>query len=101
MEYRKITSSDQWVDLWLGKFSTEIAKTKLSDDDKKNSISIVKKFLTKHPGNPRVIPVKLLRKFLTDQKADAIPPLILFYEVIARSEEHLAELALLSKKIKK
>jgi hypothetical protein len=94
MEYRKITSPDAWVDLWLGKFSTELAKLDLPQKESASWLAIVKKYLEANHGNPRTIPAKTLKKFLTDNKTDTcIPALHLFYDVVARSDEHLTLLA--------
>ncbi|HUI92000.1 MAG TPA: hypothetical protein VLX68_07125 [Chitinivibrionales bacterium] len=93
MEYRKITSNEEWRELWLGKFSTEMKNRGFTDEDTKKFVAVLTKYLTDNPGNPREIDIKKMKRFVKGHKSSAIPPLVLFYDAIARSEKHCEVLA--------
>jgi hypothetical protein len=93
MEYRKITSDEDWRELWLGKFSAEMKNRCFSEQDEKSNFVILSQYLTANTGNPREIAVEKMIQFVKHQKGAAIPPLMLFYDAIAHSEKHCAALA--------
>lgn len=104
MEYRKITSDEDWRELWLGKFSAEMKNRSFSEQDAKFYFAILSQYLTANTGNPREIDVEKMIQFVKHHKEDAIPPLMLFYDAIAHSEKHCAALAapeIKQRKIKK
>jgi len=100
MEYRKITSHDDWIEIWLSKFIAECENRKLSADQIKADQIIVRKYLSENPGNPRAIDIKKFKKFIAAEGLAAIAPFEVFYESIARSDKHceiLTELKLVLK----
>jgi hypothetical protein len=88
MEYRKITSNEDWRDLWFTKFVAELETRDLLKDDVAFYGAVMKEFLTAFSGNPREIDMKKMTQFVKKQKGDAVPPLMLFYTSVARSEKH-------------
>ncbi len=88
MEYRKITSHDDWIEIWLSKFTTECENRKFSMEKIKSEQIILRKFLSDNPGNPRAIDLKKFKKFLSSEGIAAIAPFEIFYESIARSDKH-------------
>ena len=93
MEYRKITSDEDWRELWLDKFSAEMKNRCFSEQDAKSNFTILSQYLTANTGNPREIAVEKMKQFVKRHKGFAIPPLMLFYDAIAHSEKHCAALA--------
>jgi hypothetical protein len=93
MEYRKITSNEDWRELWLGKFSVEMKNRCLPEQDVKSHLTLLSQYLTANTGNPREISVEKMKLFVKSHKGAAIPPLMLFYDAIAHSEKHCAVLA--------
>jgi hypothetical protein len=98
MEYRKITSNEDWRELWVGKFAAEMKNRCLPEQDTEPYLDILTRYLTANTGNPREISVEKMKQFIKSHKRTAIPPLMLFYEAIARSEKHCAALAASDKK---
>jgi hypothetical protein len=86
---KNIQSPRQWTDLWLTKLSAECAKRNLAEKEAHRFCSVLDAFLTKNPGNPRQIPLEKLEQFVKNKKKDTIPPLILFYQAIAFSSQHI------------
>ena len=97
MKYRESASKMDWLDLWLNKFSAELAKLDFSPKQVQNNYTILRQYLSENPGNPRAIEIDKLKRFVSDQKIDVAPPLVIFYDKIARSEKHLELLAKYSK----
>jgi hypothetical protein len=93
MEYRKITSNEDWRELWLGKFSAEMKNRCIPEQDEKSHVAILNLYLTANTGNPREISIEKMKQFVKTQKGAAIPALMLFYDAIAHSEKHSAALA--------
>ncbi len=93
VEYRKITSSQDWRELWLGKFTAELENRSLPPKETKSFCAVLVKYLTAYEGNPRDIDIEKTRQFVLTGTKDVIAPLALFYEAVARSEKHLALLA--------
>ncbi len=93
MEYRKITSSQDWRELWLGKFTAELEKRRLTPEETKLFCAVLIKYLTAYDGNPREIEIEKTRHFVLTGRKNVIAPLVLFYEAVARSEKHLELLA--------
>jgi len=89
MEYRKITSANDWRDLWLGKFISELKTKTLSSEESDSYRAVLAEYLTAYEGNPREIDLKKMKQFVSKQKNRAIPPLVLFYQSVARSDKHL------------
>lgn len=98
MEYRRITTTNDWRELWLNKFIAELKKRELPEKDQKSYYSIIERFLEKNPGNPRAIGIEGMIKFIGRRNLDAIAALHLFYDAIAHSEKHLAGLEEIHKK---
>jgi hypothetical protein len=98
MEYRRITSTSDWRELWLNKFMAELKNRQLSELEQKAYYSTLEKFLEKNPGNPREIDIDKTIKFIASQKTDVTPPLVLFFGAVAFSEKHLSAIAGMKKK---
>lgn len=96
MEYRKITSDHDWLDLWLTKFTTELGTRNFSREETSLHRAVISAFLTAHKGNPREIGMRAMRVFLAKRPAADIAPLALFYDCVAHSDKHLEVLARLS-----
>lgn len=92
MDLKAFKSTEEWQEIWLKKLSCELTKHGISGDLSRFHYTIINKFLSENPGNPRMIDIKRLVSFVAKQKNDIRPPLIMFYETVARSEEHLAAL---------
>jgi hypothetical protein len=92
MKYQGKTSVAKWVDLWMGKFSTELAAKNIPELESRRYNEVVRKYLTENAGNPREIDLAKLKKFVTGQNVDAAPGLRIFYETVAPSEKHLEAL---------
>jgi uncharacterized protein YdaU (DUF1376 family) len=89
MEYRKITSANDWRELWLGKFLAELKNRNLSPEETAAYRTVLSDYLTAYEGNPREIDVKKMRQFVVKRKKAVIAPLVVFYESVARSEKHV------------
>jgi hypothetical protein len=89
MEYRKITSATDWRDLWLGKFISELKTKNLPSEESDAYRAVLSEYLTAYEGNPREIDLKKMKQFVFKRKSKSIPPLILFYQSVARSDRHL------------
>lgn len=92
METTSPTTNDEWREIWLKKLSRELKSRGIGRDLSRFHYAIVKKFLSENPGNPRTIDVEKMLSFVGRQQNDVRPPLVMFYETVARSEEHLAAL---------
>lgn len=92
MEYRRITTTNDWRELWLNKFMAELKKRELPEKDQKSYYSIIERFLKKNPGNPREIEIDKMIRFIGVIKTDFISAFNLFYDAIAHSEKHIAAL---------
>jgi len=99
MKFRSTNSASTWMDVWLKKYSSELAEKKLSATETGAYHSIVKSYLTENPGNPREIDTAKLKKFVSGKKHDVIAPLVLFYGSVAPSEKHLEVLAGMKKRV--
>jgi len=93
MTNTSLLNSDQWRAIWLEKLSKELQRRGLSPSLARFYYAIVNKFLSEHPGNPREIDTKQLVTFVATQKNDVRPPLVAFYESVAKSEKHVAALS--------
>lgn len=92
METTSPTTNDEWRELWLKKLSRELTAREIGKNLSRFHYAIVNKFLSENPGNPKTIGVEKLISFVEKQQNDVRPPLVMFYETVARSEEHLAAL---------
>jgi hypothetical protein len=85
-------SKEEWQKIWLDKVSREFQRQNMPETEAQCHSVVIRKYLAEHPGNPRTIEIKKLKRFVAKQKADICPSLILFYTTIARSEPHMAAL---------
>jgi site-specific recombinase XerD len=92
MEMTRPTTNDEWRELWLKKLSRELKTRGTGPNLSRFHYAIVNKFLSENPGNPRDIGVEKLLSFVGRQQNDVRQPLVMFYETVARSEQHLAAL---------
>ncbi|MCU0609839.1 MAG: hypothetical protein MUF22_08760, partial [Chitinispirillaceae bacterium] len=65
MKYRTNTTASAWTDLWVDKFTAELGKTGLAENEIPPHLSILRKYLAANPGNPRAIELAGLKKFLS------------------------------------
>jgi hypothetical protein len=92
MDFKAFKTTGEWREMWLKKLSCELTRRGISGHLSRFHYTIINKFLAENPGNPRMIDIDRLVSFVSRQKTDSRPPLIMFYETVARSEEHLAAL---------
>jgi hypothetical protein len=85
-------STEEWQKIWLDKVARELEKRNIPAEESLFHLSGIRRYLAAHPGNPRTIEIRKLKRFVASQKADIRPTLIMFYDAIARSEPHLAAL---------
>jgi hypothetical protein len=85
-------SKEEWQKIWLDKVSREFQRKNMPEAECQCHIGVIRRYLAEHPGNPRTIEIKKLKRFVAKQKADIRPSLMLFYTTIARSEVHMAAL---------
>jgi integrase/recombinase XerD len=100
METTAQATHDQWRKLWLKKLSDELRRRGMSGALSRFHYAIVNKYLSEHPGNPRAIHTEKLVSFVARHNNDVKPPLVMFYETVARSEKHLTALRSISAAIK-
>lgn len=85
-------SKEAWQKIWLDKVSREFQRQNMPEAEAQCHSVVIRGYLAEHPGNPRTIEIKKLKRFVAKQKADIRPSLILFYSTIARSEAHIEAL---------
>jgi hypothetical protein len=85
-------STEEWQKIWLDKVARELQKRNIPEVESHSHCTVIRRYLAAHPGNPRTIEIKKLKRFITAQKTDIRPSLILFYDAVARSEAHLEAL---------
>jgi hypothetical protein len=85
-------STKEWQKIWSSKTARELQNRGLSKEEAQFHLDVIHQYLSLHPGNPRLISLSKLKRFVIEQKTDIRPSLIVFYNAVARSEQHVTVL---------
>jgi integrase/recombinase XerD len=86
---KQALSPKDWQKIWLDKVSKELNKKQLSEKEKQFHYAIIRRYLSEHPGNPRIVEIEKLIQFISAQKNDIRQPIVFFYTTVAPSEAHV------------
>jgi hypothetical protein len=93
MQLRQIESPEKWTEFWLEKLAAELEKRNCPPSDIIARKNIIRQYLSKNPGNPRMVDLKKMLDFVALHKAESIEPLTFFYTSVSHSEKHIDALS--------